>query len=418
MNTSSLGICAKPSTLLARAAAAALAMAVAFTLAIIATPAAQAQTFQVIHNFKSGTDGAYGYVGLTPDLAGNFYGTAWAGGAHGYGTVFELKPSGSSWVFTTLYSFAGGNDGATPWGRVALAQDGTLYGTTAYGGQHGAGTVFHLTPPPTALAHYWSETVIHHFTGTDGEMPLGDLAFDASGNIFGTTFDGGDSGSGVVYELTPSAGGWTESVLYAAQDNGDGELPRGGVTFDRSGNLYGAFSYAGPYLWGAVYQLSPSGSGWTEQTVYGFTGRGDGGDPVGGLLLDSYGNLYGQTYYGGSGGGGTVFQLTPADGGWNLNTLYGFSGPWGGGLAEKPVMDAAGNLYGTTYFDGKYLNGSVFKLTASNGGWTYTSLHDFTGNSAGGNPTCTLVFDAKGNLYGTTRHGGTYGSGVIFQITP
>ncbi|MGA2902230.1 MAG: choice-of-anchor tandem repeat GloVer-containing protein [Candidatus Korobacteraceae bacterium] len=383
---------------------------------------AMGQAYQVIHNFTGGADGAYGYVGLTPDRAGNFYGTAWAGGTYGYGTVFKLNHSGSGWVLTTLYSFAGGNDGATPWGRLALAQDGTLYGTTAYGGGScGCGTVFHLTPPPTAprtALTMWNETVIHRFTGSDGEMPLADLTFDPSGNIYGTTFVGGSTGNGVVYQLTPSGGSWTETVLYSAQNNGDGRLALGGVVIDRSGDLYSVFALGGPYGYGAVYQLSPSGSGWTERTIYGFTGGSDGAQPMGGLILDSAGNLYGETTGRGNGGGGTLFELSPAGDGWTFYMLYGLSGSYGGGPSEKPILDAAGNLYDTAYGDGAYGWGSVFKLTPSYGGWTYTALHDFTGGSDGGTPSCTPAFDAAGNLYGTTRAGGAYGYGVLFEITP
>ena len=393
----------------------ALALAIVFALTVVLTQSAHAQTYKVIHDF---TDGAAGGVGLTPDRAGNLYGVTWAGGA-GHGTVFKLRDSGSGWVFTTLYSFAGGDDGDTPWGRVALAQDGTLYGTTAYGGQNGEGTVFHLTPAPTALARVpWNKTVIHHFTGSDGAMPLADLTFDSSGNIYGTTFYGGNTGNGVVYKLTPSGGDWTDTVLYSAQNNGDGSLALGGVVFDKSGNLYSVFALGGPYGYGAVFQLSPSGSGWTEHTVHGFTGGSDGGQPMGGLILDFSGNLYGETFGGGSGGGGTMFEISPAGDGWTFNTLYGLSGVYGGGPAEKPNMDAGGSLYDTTFGDGVYGYGSVFKLTPSSGGWTYTSLHDFAAGSDGASPSCTPVFDAHGNLYGTTRGGGAYGNGVIWEVTP
>lgn len=390
-------------------------------LTITATPA-QGQTFKVIHNFSGGADGAYGYVGVTPDRSGNLYGTAWAGGTYGNGTVFKLSHSGSGWVLTTLYKFAGGNDGATPWGRVALAQDGSLYGTTAYGGGScDCGTVFHLRPSPsaprTALAP-WNETVIHRFAGADGQMPLGDLTFDSSGNIYGTTFEGGSAGNGVVYELTPSGGDWTETVVYSPANSGIGTLVDDGIVFDNSGDINGVFALGGPYGYGAVYQLSPSGSGWIEQTVYGFTGGSDGAEPFAGLMRDSSGNLYGATIGDGNGGGGTEFELINSNGAWTFTTLYGFSGSYGGGPDEKPVMDAAGNLYGTTGGDGAHGYGSAFKLAQSNGSWTYTSFHDFTGGSDGANPTCVLVFDASGNLYGTTRGGGAYGYGVVFEITP
>jgi uncharacterized repeat protein (TIGR03803 family) len=260
--------------------------------------------------------------------------------------------------------------------------------------------------------------VIHNFSGRDGALPEGDIIFDQSGNIYGTTISGG-LGIGVIYELTPSGGGWTETVLYyCGQGAGDG-APYGGVILHPSGNLFGTFVYAQPYNSGAVYELSRSGSGWKRSMLYQFSGGDDGYEPEGGLMLDSAGNLYGTTTGGGSGGGGTVFELTPSNGGWTFKTLYSFpchqpcQGPLG-----KLVMDDAGNLYGTTNGDGAYGKGSVFKLTPSSGGWTYTSLHDFTGGSDGGFPISSLVFDANGNLYGTASDGGSNGAGVVFEITP
>ncbi len=243
----------------------------------------------------------------------------------------------------------------------------------------------------------------------------------------GTTFFGGIHGNGVIYELTPSSGDWTVSVVYAARNNEDGMEPRGGVVSDAAGNLYGVFGYGGPHNRGAVYELTPSGSGWTEQTVYAFTFGSDGGFPFGGLIMDSSGNLYGTTSSGGSGGGGTVFELTPSNGGWTLNTLYSFSGSGGNylGPRDKLVMDAAGNLYGTTFSTAPTRGGSGFRADAVKWrmGLHHTPLHDFDFLD-GYRPVCSLVLDAAGNLYGTTSLGGTGtgcnggGSGVVFEITP
>ena len=406
----------KLSTHLARTAAA-LAWAMLLALTIVATPGAQAQTYNVIHTFTGGGDGANPFAGVTIDAAGNLYGTTAFGGSAGNGSVFKLTHSQSGWVLASLYIFAGGNDGAAPWGRVALARDGSLYGTTHYGGDsYGCGTVFHLTPSPTApksVLAPWNEIVLYRFTfPSAGCNPQGDLTFDQSGSIYGTTLES-------VYELTPTGGGWTETTLYQVVGL---YYFHGGVVFDKSGNLYGVENPYGntsvPEV-GSVYQLSPSGSGWTGQTLYAFTGGSDGADPYGGLILDPSGNLYGTTQLGGSGGGGTAFELTPANGGWTLNTLYGgFSPGCCGGPYDKLVMDAAGNLYGTTASGGAYGGGNVFKLTHGIGGWTYTSLYDFTGGSDGANPISTLVFDANGNLYGTAAYGGAYGNGVVFEITP
>ena len=428
---------------MSRATMAALTMAVTFALAVVLTPSAQAQTLTVLHNFTGGGDGANPQTGLTIDAAGNLYGTTWAGGGSkcgnwgtcggvaGCGTVFKLKHSGSGWVLNTLYGFTGSSDGACPWTKPALAKDGTLYGTTWAGGGncsqpvYGCGTVFQLRPSPaapkTALAP-WSETVIHAFTGTpDGQNPEGDLTFDPSGNIYGTTFGGGNqgygcAGCGAVYKLTLSGGGWTETVLYSPPGDGtEGAFPVGGVVFDKSSNLYGVFSegdQSGTH-WGTVYELSPSGSGWVEQMLYAFTNGDDGSDPSS-VIIDSAGNLYGTT----AAGAGTVFELTPGNGGWTFTTLYHIfhAGENPEGPLDRLLMDAAGNLYGTTLKDYEY--GTVFKLAPSNGGWTYTQLYAFTGGSDGKYPYGGVVMDANGNLYGTTSAGGAYGNGVVWELTP
>jgi uncharacterized repeat protein (TIGR03803 family) len=414
-----------------RAAATAASLIIVFALVFLVGPAAQAQTYTIIHNFTGGGDGANPYTGLTMDAAGNFYGTTSGGGAS-YGIVFKLKHSGSGWILSPVHSFAGGADGWFPWARVAIATDGTIYGSTSTSSGDGChegstcGTVFHLRPSPTApksVLTPWNETVIYRFTGAnDGAYPRGDLVFDQLGNLYGTTVNGGSTGSGVIYKLAPSVGNWTETVLYSAQNNGDGANPFGGVVFDRSGNLYGVFSQGGPHGFGAVYELSPSGSGWTEQTLYGFNYVTDGTYPEGGLIIDSSGNLYGTTLDGGSGQGGTVFELTHGSGGWAFNVIYSFSGPYDGGPWDKLSMDTAGSLYGATRADGAYGFGSIFRLTPSSGGWTYTSLHDFCGpappSTDGASPIGNLVLDANHNLYGTTAYGGQFGFGVVFKITP
>ena len=196
----------------------ALTFAIVFALTVVLSQSAQAQTYTVVHNFTDGEDGGCPAVGLTMDPSGNFYGTT----QHCVGctgTVFKLSHSGSGWVLTTLYSFAGGSDGSCPSGRVALARDGTLYGTTTYDGSGGFGTVFRLSPWPTApksVLAPWSKVVLYSFTGgSDGAWPEGDLTLDQSGNIYGTTPYGGYYGQGAIYELAPSSGGWTETVLYS-----------------------------------------------------------------------------------------------------------------------------------------------------------------------------------------------------------
>ena len=411
-----------------RACTAVRPFALLLVMAIAAILPAQAQTFSVIHNFTSGAEGWTPNAGVTIDAAGNLYGTTSSGGGNAScGAVFELKHSGSGWVSMPLYSFAGGNDGCIPFGRVTIAAGGGLYGTTYWGGGNGCsgmgcGTVFYLRPSPraprSALAP-WRETVLHSFSGvTDGANPSGDLIFDSSRNIYGTTEFGAGSNNGVIYELSPSGNGWIETVLYTALNFDGGAEPQGGVAFDSDGNLYGVFAEHGPYGYGATYELSPSGLTWTEQAIHGFTNGSDGRIPLGGLIIDAAGSLYGTTSNGGSGGGGVAFELTPSGSGWTFESLYAFQQPYQCGSLDKLAMDGAGNLYGTSFNGGRFGWGAVFKLTSLNGVWTYTAIHDFTGGSDGLGPRSNLVFDASGNLYGTTTAGGSGNNGVVFEIMP
>jgi uncharacterized repeat protein (TIGR03803 family) len=412
------------------------ALAIVFLLTIAATQAAQSQTFKVIHTFTGGQDGARPDAGLTMDAEGNLYGTASFGGGANAGTVYRLKRLRSNWVFNPLYSFTGSNgDGATPQARVIFGPDGVLYGTTEWGGGsckpgYYCGTVFDLRPSVTACKAAlcpWTETVLYSFSGgADGGSPEGDLIFDSAGNIYGTTVTGGNTagcfgnGCGTVYELKPSGGGWTESVLYAfAGGSSDGQDPWAGVTSDGAGNLYGTTVHGGSvYDCGTVFQLTQLGGVWTENILNNFQ-NGGGCWPYGDLIFDQSGNLYGDTT---AGFAGTVFEMSLSGGVWTLQTLYSFTGCNGCGPYATLAMDGAGNLYGTTAQDGANDAGNVFKLTPSAGGWTYTSLHDFTGGSDGAVPYSSVLIDSNGNLYGTTYRGGAgncaSGCGVVWEITP
>jgi uncharacterized repeat protein (TIGR03803 family) len=412
-----------------RAAVAGLGLAIMLVLTLGATEAVQAQTYQVIHNFTGGVDGQEPNFGITIDATGTLYGTTFEGDT-GTGTAYKLAHKSTGWALTPLYVFAITRNGVIPYDTLVIGRDGKLYGTTGFGGigpclaygHTGCGTVFTLQNPGT-FCHTtycpWIETPLYKFSGgSDGSNPFGGaLVFDQAGNIYGTTYAGG-TGSGIAYKLTPAGSGWTESVIHTFTGT-DGASPWAGVTLDQVGNLYGTTSSGGAYGYGTVYELSPSGSGWTERTLYSFQGQQDGGNPYAGVILDPAGNLYGATQYGGSGGGGTAFELSPSGGSWTFTTLYSFFGS-GGGHAKGPVadlvMDSSGNLYGTTGGDGTYHYGSVFKLTHGTSGWTYISLHDFTNGSDGSLPRSNLVFDSSGNLYGTA-YGGVDGKGVVFEIT-
>jgi uncharacterized repeat protein (TIGR03803 family) len=390
-----------------------------FALAAIAIQSAQAQKFVVLHQFTGGKDGAQPQAGLTMDSTGIFYGTTSnaSGSAKGFGTVFRLSHSGSTWTFKTLHSFKGGFDGSYPLGRTIIGSNGTLYGTTSQGGNgfcngSGCGTVFNIKLGG-------AETVLYRFTGgIDGANPEnGDLVFDGAGNIYGTTGFGGSASLGVVYKLTFAYGSWAETVLHSFGGGiGDGANPYGGVIFDNIGDLYGTTTYGGSENEGTAFQLTPSGKYWSENIIHNFS-SGDGYNPAAGLIFDQSGNLYGTASDGyGSTSGGTIFELSNNN--WILTVLYALAGSSNQGAYPEAalVMDAAGNLYGTTAEGGAYGNGVVFKL--SSGSWTYTSLHDFTGGKDGAAPKANLIFDANGKLYGTTAEGGKYGKGVVFEITP
>ena len=271
-------------------------------------------------------------------------------------------------------------------------------------------------------------------------MPESEVIFDSAGNLYGTTYYGGGydrmgGGSGcvlcgLVYELTPSGGGWTEKVLYnfAGYQLGgaDGAFPVGGLTFDSAGNIYGTTSNYGDCGFGIIYELTPNGSQWTEDILEQVCNGG--AMPTATMIRDASGTFYGSTqgeYPGYGTQHGSVFTLTHGSGGWQYNAIYTFP-QTGGGPAGQLFMDNAGNLYGTTITGGigncSGGCGTIFELTPSGGGWTYTELYQFTGGSDGAAPYSNLVQDADGNFYGTASAGGnttcTGGCGVVFKFTP
>lgn len=403
-------------------------VAALFTSLAITHPA-QAQTFTILHNFTGGPDGGEPIGGLTIDARGNLYGTANIGGQGtcppldaGCGTVYKLSHAGSGWIFTLIYKFSGEPDGSAPYGGVVFGPDGALYGSTMGGGsdacQNGCGTVYRLRPQPTQCISAlcpWRETVLYRFSGgSDAYDPTGDLTFDSSGKIYGTTYLGGISDMGTVWKLTPSGLSWDESLAYSFTGSGsDGGNPYGGVVFDNAGNMYVSASAGTASGLGAAIELSPSGSHWTETSLHDFEGGEDGGFPVAGLI-DASGTLYGVTIIGPT-SGATAYEFTPAGGGWSFATISNL--PPGYGPFGHLTADAAGNLYGMTQ-GGSVDKGTVFKLTPSGGGWTLTVLHIFSGGTDGETPFGSVVVDSSGNVYGTTLLGGTANRGVVFEITP
>ncbi len=315
-----------------------------------------------------------------------------------------------------------------------------------------------LSPaPPGALAAY-AEQVLYRFCSqtncVDGKNPVAAPIMDGGGNLYGTTVSGGANNGGVVFKLTPTATGWTYSVLYSFCSKAlcaDGGTPNAGLLMDGMGNLYGTTTGGGPNqsTSGVVFKLAPSGSGWTEMVLYSFCAQSncaDGAQPYAGLIMDAAGNLYGTTVGGGNStsvctggpGCGVVFKLAPTSTGWAETVLYRFCSSYpcadGANPAAGLLMDGAGNLYGTTAGGGYGYDavcgsnhgcGVVFELTPTVTGWKETVIYAFcpppqSNCTDGANPYAGLTMDGAGNLYGTTANAGfTSGHlGNVFELMP
>jgi uncharacterized repeat protein (TIGR03803 family) len=378
---------------------------------------------RVLRNFNpNGKNGNSPVAGLIFDAAGNLYGTTGMGGAYNLGTAFELSPKvGGGWAEKVLYSFGHSNkDGSLLLGGLNFDAVGNLYGTTSDGGAYGYGTVFELTPK---AGGGWAEKLLHNFNNNDkdGYEPWAGVILDSAGDLYGTTTFGGAYGVGIVFELTPKAGGrWTEKILRSFNRE-DGYYPYAGVILDSGGDLYGTTNWGGAYGVGIVFELTPKARGrWTEKILHSFNGT-DGYEPYSNLILDAAGNVYGTTVSGGAQNVGVVFELTPKAGGrWTERLLHSFKfdGTDGNTPYAGLILDSAGNLFGTTFNGGAYVGGTVFELTPkAEGSWTEKILHNFNGTD-GQNAYAGLIIDSAGNLYGTTFAGGIYDVGTVFEITP
>ena len=397
---------------------------IAIVLSLLVPLGMQAQE-QTLYSFSTVANGS-GPNSLVLGSDGNLYGTASAGGAHDLGVVFRLSPaSGGGWSESVVYSFTGGADGGKP-NSVIFGADNNLYGTAYNGGNSncpsGCGTVFHLVPATGAFS------VIHAFKGrSDGHFPIGST-FDATGNLFGTTFQGGTSDAGVVYQLAPATSGpWTENVLYTFTGGKDGTWPNPRLTLDAAGNVYGTTQIGGvaPDGYGSAFKLSLVSGVWKRTQIAYFVGggaQGFGTYPDFGLISDSDGNVYGTTSGGGGGDSGNVFRLEPSSlgGRWQFGVLHFFMGGPQGSVPNTLVRDSvSGNLFATTLTGGstncQVGCGTIFSLQpATSGPWPFTLLYSFTGGSDGANPN-SMISDSAGNLYGTAS-GGSSGIGVVFEL--
>jgi uncharacterized repeat protein (TIGR03803 family) len=377
---------------------------------------APAQTFTLLYPFNSRgslSDGGQPEAGVTRDDAGNLYGTTFFGGLGtgcdiyfaGCGTVFKLDTSGSE---TLLHVFGGAGDGWNPTARLILDTAGNLYGTTGYGGAYGHGTVFKIDTAG-------NETIIHSFAGgKDGARPNAGLVEDTAGNFYGTTQYGGQGcygqGCGTVFRVSPSG---VETILYRFADVPDGASPLGGVALDSAGNIYGTTWMGGTYSYGTVFKLD---SGSNETVLHSFAGGTDGANPLAAPVLDSAGNMYGTTSSGGA-YFGTIYMVDTAG---NQSVLHSFTGGTDGAYPYAHLLiDTSGNLYGTASQGGCCGQGSVFEF--SNG--TLLALYGFSGAPNGENPDGQipmggLISDSAGNLYGTATEAGPDGWGTVFEVQP
>jgi uncharacterized repeat protein (TIGR03803 family) len=383
---------------------------------------AQSQTLYVYHNFGAIPDGQTPAAGVIRDRSGNLFGTTEYGGQWGQGTVFEITSEG---VESVLHSFGAKEDGVNPVAALAEDAEGNLYGTTLYGGTGkctlGCGTVFKLTPSG-------EETLVHNFTaniGSDGNTPRAGVILDAAGNLYGTTQAGGwgscHGGCGTVYEVSSTG---VEKVLWNFEGGTTGGWqPEGGLVMDAAGSLYGTTSAGGGGTGngcGLVFKLSYNGTKWVETVLYRFPGSGiKGCQPVAALALDSAGNLYGTTELGGANNDGTVFEVTPT----GIETVLVNFDFTNGRLPESAlVQDAEGNFYGTTNFGPDTTGcsqlgcGLVFKMTPQGVESVYFAFPD---SGEDGEHPLGVILDAAGNLYGTTAtvQEGDY-MGNVFQIAP
>jgi len=399
-----------------------LAMIVIAIFALSAWASA-ASKGKLLHTF-GGTQGAYP-GGLVSDSSGNLYGLTTFGGlscpnGDGCGTIFELSPIAGGWTFKVLFKFSGGMEGYEPGGALIFDAFGNLYGVNSAGGRYKGGTAFELSPNSDGS---WSETTLYSFGAYAGDAlsPQDGLIFDDTGNLYGTTPNGGANKLGVVFQLTPGDGGdWTETLLYTFSTVQVGGHPHCSLVFDDAGNLYGT-------TLGSVFELSPTGDGsWNIQALYSFDGKGVGEQPLAGVIFGPDGNLYGTTSIGRLENAGTVFELSLVSGSWIETILHSFRPSRGdGGFPIAPVaFDATGKLYGTTSGDDndQFGYGTAFQLTSTAGVWAETKRYSFSGGRDGAYPAAGVIFDASGNLYGTAQAGGVnfglLGYSVVFQAAP
>ena len=397
---------------------------------LIASPAF-AVSYKVIHDFSGAGDGRYPLGDLVVDTKGRLYGTTYGGNPNADGDVFSLTPpakGSKKWTEKILHAFGGGGDGAGPQGGVLLGPSGELYGTTSFGGTYHYGTVFRLDE----VSGNWVLTPLHQFKNpdipNDGGGPLEGLAFGPDGNLYGTTYDGGDANEGTVFSVSPLGDTAEYAVLHSFGIESDGQLPYPGrLGIDRKGDLFGTTYFGGPNGHGIAYRLSPpTKKGWKETILRSFEGGpSDVSNPPHGIALGEGNVIYGCAS-GGANDMGAVYALTPPPRGskiWGETILYNF-----GGQPNDPAVsfncgvaiDPSGRIFGTASGGGEFGLGAFFELdppTDSGAAWTETVLHNF-GDGADGQSPVSPPVKWKKIWYGATSAGGANGAGVAYQIKP
>ncbi|HEV3091555.1 MAG TPA: choice-of-anchor tandem repeat GloVer-containing protein [Candidatus Cybelea sp.] len=409
---------------------------------------------RLLHSFDY-TDGAYNtYGGLVSDAAGNLYGTTQFGGLSGCnilescGVVFELvRLASGGWKENVLHDFSPDDPlGFFPRAAVIVDAKGNLYGTTDSGGRFclgsvSCGTVYELSPSSGS----WTAKVLYAFSGSNnGSNPQAALTFDARGNLYGTTSEGGGRDDGTIFELMPrSSGYWIKTILHSFA-NREGRSPSSKLTFDKAGDLYGTTIFAGAYRsacggygCGTACELKPGAKGsWTLKVLHSFGNGNDGAYPVSALTIDSHADLFGVTAEGGTHasdclgyGCGTAYELTRKNDKWAEQIIHNFGSGTDGTLPRGDlILDGSGALYGTAASGGAYAGGIAFRLVlGTSSKWDEQVLHSFGNGEDGSLPYSGMIFDAAHDLYGTTDIGGhdhagmcrkSRGCGTIFEITP
>jgi uncharacterized repeat protein (TIGR03803 family) len=391
-----------------------------------ATHGARPPRERVLWNFTGGADGANPVGGVIADAAGNLYGGTIAGAVPDRGTIFELTPTGRKYAERTLVTFNGRNGDSSD-GALVMDASGALFGTTVWGGAYGYGSAFRVTMKGDVR-----ERVIWSFGGNekDGANPDAGMVLDANGALYGTTSVGGPFGGGIAFKLTPSGRAYTETVMHAFGGDSDGKYSVAPLTLAKNGVVYGTAGGGGngcSHGCGIVFKLTPSGTGYSESKVYVFKGGSDGSGPSSGLTVDSSGAMYGVTNYGGGGGCadgygcGTVYKLTPSGSGYSERVLWVFGiGTDGYYPMSNVVIGRGGTLCGTTLQGGAHYGGVVYELVPNGSSYEEKVLMNFVNGPDGYDPRGNLVLDRDHRLVGTTYVGGSseFPDGTVFRFTP